>query len=103
MTRLRDPVVLPQWTPDLEVGDHPSGIRLLYRREVVDRVGLGSSQIYRFIEAGRFPAPIPVTKDARRWVEHEVNVWLRSRIAASLRIAGVRVKRTPDRGDRPEL
>ena len=95
MTRLLDPVVLPLWKPGCAVGDTCKGIRLLRRAEVLERIGLGSSQVYRLIEGGRFPAPIPVTSAARRWVEHEVDEWLRSRIAASLRISGVPVRRAP--------
>ena len=98
-TRLRNRVSLPQWTPDMGSDDHQNGIQLLRFRDVMEQVGLRSSQIYRLIEARRFPAPVPLTEGARRWVSHEIEEWLGGRIALSLRISGRLGRRRPELGD----
>lgn len=49
-----------------------------------------SSQIYRLIDLERFPAPVPLTGCARRWLVHEIVEWLRGREALSLQISGKR-------------
>ena len=90
MSRLRDAVTLPLWDPEMESCEHPSGIQMMHMAKVGEMVGMKSSQIYRLIKVGRFPGPVPVTKGARRWAWHEVEEWLQSRIALSLKIAGVR-------------
>lgn len=101
MSRLREPVVLPAWRPEMVCEEFPSGMRLLKLREVVAQVGLESSQLYRLIDVGRFPAPVPLTRCARRWLCHEVREWLRGREALSLRISGKRKLRRPPDDDRP--
>ena len=101
MKRPRDKVSLSTWSPEREVGNFPSGIRFLRLCEVVERVGLSTSQIYRLIGNGKFPAPVPLTEGARRWLEHEIQDWLKSRIAFSLQIAGVRRISHSRDNDRP--
>ena len=91
MTRLRDSVVFPAWSRDFALRDFPTGMRLLKLLEVENRVGLRSSQIYRLIELDRFPAPVPLTECARRWLVHEIEDWLRGRVALSLKISGQRM------------
>ena len=106
MKRLRDLVEFPQWTEALEVGFRLTGVRLLTLRQVEDRVGLKSTRIYELIDSGktvmdgRFPAPIPVTKGARRWLEHEIEQWLKSHIAVSMKISGARKVRPGSPHDR---
>ena len=103
MTRLRDPVTFPTWTPQMVSGDYPPGIppgmRLLKLSAVENRVGLKSSQIYRLIDLGCFPAPVPLTQCARRWLEHEIDEWLRGRVALSLKISGERQLPSPPDGN----
>ena len=89
MTRLRDPVDMPQWVPEMAMCEHRTGIRMLRLCQVEEIVGLKSTRIYRLIGSGRFPAPAPLTKAIRRWVWHEIEDWLRSRHALSLKISGV--------------
>ena len=80
----------------MAIGDYPNGMRLLTLSEVEAKVGLKSSQIYRLIERGLFPAPVPLTQGARRWLVHESDECLRGRVALSLKISGERtVERTP--------
>ncbi len=50
--------------------------RLMKLEEVIRRVGLGKSMIYRLISQGRFPAPYKLSAAASRWSEHEVVAWI---------------------------
>ena len=75
MARLRDRVRLPPWTIGMRTGEHRSRIQMLHFRDVLDLVGLRSSQIYRLIEANRFPAPVPLTEGARRWPPLSTTSW----------------------------
>ena len=80
MSTLRDPVELPPWPP-LEVVPSPvSGIRMLRLSTVTRRVGPAKSQIYRNIEAGTFPKPVPLGKRVRRWAAHEIEHWMANRL-----------------------
>ena len=53
--------------------------RLIRRAEVLRRIGIANATLYRWIKAGRFPAPIEVGPLAVRWWESEVDAWLASR------------------------
>ncbi|MND20836.1 Prophage CP4-57 regulatory protein (AlpA) [compost metagenome] len=53
-----------------------SGERLLRLRDVKDRTGLGSSTIYRYIQAGTFPAPVKIGGFTARWRETQVAAWI---------------------------
>ena len=52
-------------------------IRLLRISEVAARTGLGRSTIYEWSADGRFPAPVRLGGRLARWVESEVEEWLR--------------------------
>ena len=90
MSRLRDSVEFPLWIPEMALRDYPTGMRLLRLPEVEAQVGMKSSQIYRLIDLDRFPAPVPLTECAPRWLVHEIEEWLRGRVALSLKISGKR-------------
>lgn len=51
--------------------------RYLRISEVAARTSLGRSTIYRWSAEGRFPAPVLLGGRALRWVEAEVEEWLR--------------------------
>ena len=89
MSRLGDPIKFPLWRPEMALREYPIGMRLTKLKQVEDRVGLKSSQIHRLIERSLFPAPVPLTEGSRRWLVHEIEEWLRGRIALSLKISGV--------------
>ena len=72
--RLRDPVKYPAWTAEMTLGECPTGMRRPRLRDVEKLVGLKSSQIYRLIERGLLPAPVPLTKGARRWLAYDFDV-----------------------------
>ncbi len=50
--------------------------RLLRLRDVTERTGLGSSTIYRYINAGTFPAPVKIGGVTARWRESAVEAWM---------------------------
>ena len=52
-------------------------VRLLRIREVQARTGLSRSTIYAWSADGRFPAPVRLGGRVARWVEAEVDDWLR--------------------------
>ena len=50
--------------------------RLIPLPEVLRRVGLGKTMIYKMISEGRFPAPYKITPAAARWSDTEVTAWI---------------------------
>jgi prophage regulatory protein len=50
--------------------------RVLRLPEVMRRVGLSRSTIWRLVRREEFPKPIPLSKNAQGWFEEEVNAWL---------------------------
>lgn len=50
--------------------------RLIKLDEVIRRVGLGRSMIYRLISEGKFPAPYKLSPGASRWSEQSVSAWI---------------------------
>jgi prophage regulatory protein len=50
--------------------------RLLRRREVERRTGLGCTTIYRRMKAGTFPPSIRLSESCIRWSEREIEEWI---------------------------
>ncbi|WP_298464005.1 AlpA family transcriptional regulator [uncultured Erythrobacter sp.] len=50
--------------------------RLIRLPEVMRRVGLGRSTIYRWMSEGSFPKPVQLGGHAVAWVEQEVEAWV---------------------------
>ena len=48
---------------------------------VKERTSLSTSEIYRRIEAGTFPAQIKLGAKAVAWLEHEINDWISEVVA----------------------
>ncbi len=57
--------------------------RLLRISEVQARTSLGRSTIYRWAAEGRFPAPVWLSDRVVRWIEAEVDEWVRKRLEKS--------------------
>ena len=100
MSSLRDPVTIPEWSPEMALREYPTGLRLVKRCVVEEMVGMKESNIYRLIGRGLFPAPVPLTPNARRWLAHEVDEWRKGRVALSLKISGERNVRRPSEDER---
>ena len=92
MSSLRDVPVLLPWSPEMLALPAPRGMRMLRLSEVIVRVRLSKSSIYRAIAEGWFPAPVPLADRARRWLEHEIEEWLQSRVVNSLREINTRLR-----------
>lgn len=56
--------------------------RFIKRPQVEAMTSLSTSEIYRRIDAGSFPAQIKLGAKAVAWLEHEVDAWIEQTIAA---------------------
>jgi len=54
-------------------------MNLLRIEQVIEKTTLGRRSVYNYMKAGRFPAPVRLGDRHVRWVEDEVNAWLRAR------------------------
>lgn len=50
--------------------------RVVRMRCLLGHVGLSKSEIYRRIQAGAFPKPIPLGTRAVGWLESDINAWI---------------------------
>lgn len=55
-------------------------INFLKLNEVIKRVGLKHSTIYKRISVGKFPEPVSLGGRAVAWVEHEIEGWMIERM-----------------------
>ncbi|HDR9124368.1 TPA: AlpA family phage regulatory protein [Burkholderia vietnamiensis] len=53
--------------------------RVVRLRLLTERIGLSKSEIYRQIQAGTFPRPIPLGVRAVGWLERDIEAWLAAR------------------------
>lgn len=54
--------------------------RFIRLKEVVRRVGISKSNIYRLIPDGKFPRPIQLGPNSVAWLESEVSAWVNDKI-----------------------
>ncbi|MBH52411.1 MAG: transcriptional regulator [Chloroflexi bacterium] len=54
-------------------------MRLIRLKEVLERVQLSKSTIYKMMANGEFPHCVSIGDRASAWVEHEVDEWIESR------------------------
>lgn len=54
--------------------------RLMPKREVLKKLGISNSTLYRLRKAGRFPAPV-IIAHGERWFPQELDAWLAERAA----------------------
>ena len=62
-------------------------LRILRRKQVEARVGLGRSTIYERVAGGTFPPPVNLGARAVGWLESEVDAWLASQVERSRKTA----------------
>lgn len=55
-------------------------MKVIRSAQVTMLTGLSRSTIYRYMDKGMFPRPIPLGERSVGWVKEEVLVWLESRI-----------------------
>ncbi|WP_419942855.1 helix-turn-helix transcriptional regulator [Candidatus Palauibacter sp.] len=53
--------------------------RILRRPQVLRRIGLGKSTLYRMLDGGTFPRPVKLGLRAVGWREDEIEDWLGGR------------------------
>lgn len=54
--------------------------RLIPAVVVLDRVCMSRTQLYRLINAGEFPKPVPIGRQRVAFVEAEVAAWIENRL-----------------------
>ena len=60
----------------IDVGSIQNPARLLRLRDVQERVGLGRSTIYRWMDDGTFPRPHSIGSYCVRWLESDIDEWI---------------------------
>lgn len=55
-------------------------MRIVRLNKVIETTGLGRSTIYKYMEQGTFPKPVPLGGRAVGWIEEEVTEWVLARI-----------------------
>lgn len=62
-------------------------IKLITLRELVDRLGISKSAVYRRLDPQEklydpsFPRPIKIGQNSSRWIEAEIETWLQTIIS----------------------
>ena len=57
-------------------------VRLIRRKEVQAKTGLGASSIYAMMKQGKFPKAITLSERRVAWIESDVDQWISERIAS---------------------
>ncbi len=57
-------------------------MRILRMPEVLERVGLSRSTVWRLAQADQFPKPVKLGGRAVGWIEEEIDAWIASRSRA---------------------
>ena len=55
--------------------------RLIRRKEVQDKTGLGASSIYAMMKQGNFPQCLNLSERRVAWVESDIDQWIAERVA----------------------
>jgi prophage regulatory protein len=53
--------------------------------EVMRRTTLSRSQLYRMIDAGKFPHPVRIGDNSTRFQEHQIEAWMQAQVEESER------------------
>ena len=56
-------------------------ISLLRMPKVTQLTGLSRSTIYRMVDRGEFPRPVPLTSRTVAWSSSEIDRWIQERLA----------------------
>ena len=55
-------------------------VRLIRRKEVQAKTGLGASSIYAMMQKGTFPKAINISERRVAWIESDIDLWISERI-----------------------
>jgi len=62
--------------------------RVLRIAEVMERVGLRRTQLYKLERCGEFPVRLKLGKRASGWLESEITAWIDARAAERKQVNG---------------
>ena len=57
-------------------------VRLIRRKEVQAKTGLGASSIYAMMQQGTFPKAVNISERRVAWIESDVDSWIAERISS---------------------
>ena len=69
------------------------GDRFISMIEVLDRICLSKTHLYRKINAGQFPRPVPLGPQKVAFLESEIEAWMAARLQARDQDEGVQARR----------
>ena len=69
------------------------GDRFISMSEVLDRICLSKTHLYRKINAGQFPRPVPLGPQKVAFLESEIEGWMTVRLRAREQNEGVEARR----------
>ena len=55
--------------------------RLIRRPELLAKVGISRTHLYRLMASGEFPRPIPLGRQVVAWLDCEVEAWIEQQCA----------------------
>lgn len=55
--------------------------RLIRRKEVQAKTGLGASSIYALMKTGEFPQCLNLSERRVAWIESDIDAWIAERVA----------------------
>ena len=63
------------------------GLSILKLKEVMNKTGLSKSTIYKWIDAGKFPAPKQLGERSVGWISTDIDNWIMSLVDADFAMA----------------
>lgn len=57
--------------------------RVIRKRQVLERIGLSDTTLWRMVRDRRFPAPLQLSANAIGWREGDVEDWLATRVTTT--------------------
>jgi len=69
------------------------GDRFISMSEVLDRICLSKTHLYRKINAGQFPRPVPLGPQKVAFLESEIEAWMSARLQARDLYEGAQARR----------
>lgn len=58
----------------------PVKSRLMRLKEVTQVTGISRSSLYKYVNEGRFPAPVSLGARSVAWVDHEIQAWITTKM-----------------------
>jgi prophage regulatory protein len=71
-----------QQDPDCPLNKFYGDDRLLKMSDVIARLGVSRSTIWRLTQSGGFPRPVPISPGRKGWLKSQVDAWIANRLRA---------------------